>query len=158
MQKSSLMSKPAKINIQGCCSVCTELVFSCHPFLNQFNHAFNYPHSQTVNLALHRSKLGHRNKQQFPSPSLNLSPSKHARCPFAMFSSCLAAKHNASVSKHHLGSDAENYLGISLTSSEFSLQPMDFLQSHKALLNQTLPSSLLSRRRTCSLPALCVMN
>lgn len=43
-----------------------------------------------------------------------------------MLSSCLAAKHNASVSEHHLGSDPENYSGTRLTSIDFSLEPMDF--------------------------------
>lgn len=142
MLKSSVMSKPARFNIQGCCSVCIELIFSCHPFLNQFNYIFNCFHSQTLNLALYRSKLGHRNKQQFPSPSLNLSPSKHARCPLCYFFFLPSCKYNASVSEHHLGSAAENYLGICLTSSEFSQQSIDFMQSHKALQNQTLPNSL----------------
>lgn len=75
-----------------------------------------------------------------------------------MFSSCLAAKYNTSVSEHHLGSDSENYLGICLTSSEFSLQPMDFRLSHKALLNLTLPIKLYSAEEGLAQFWLCVMN
>lgn len=129
----NLVSRAAALHVQSRSSLAIL-------FFNQFNHKFNCSHSQAVNLALHKSKLDHRNKQQFPSLSLYLSPSKYARCPFAVFSSCLAPKYNASVSEHHLGSDPENYLGVCLTSSEFSLPAMDFKQIRKTLLNQTLPN------------------